>query len=374
VRIVYARGRQLGLTLIELMVSITIGLVVVGAVTYLYIGSRGAYRGNEALARMQDAGRFALDSITRDIRRAGALGCGSFESVAGQGAAVNVNVLATGTGLTVGAGGQPVPIQGFEPSAYQPLPLPTSAAPSGWTAPTGTGAPTYWGGDVLQLQIATGVPVRVTAEDTTAATITIANNTVPNGSGAYFQGNNYAVLGNCSAAAIFQVSGTPSAGASAVLSYASSPVPLTTAGQFSLAADTYPTVQHYDQVTYFLGQAPNGLPALYRYSLSSGNPPEELVENIEDMDVVYGIGANGAITTYKKANSPMTAADFANVISVRVSLIAVGDQQGVAPVAQKLMFHGADASPLTPVAQGGASDTKLRQVFNATAALRDRLQ
>ena len=362
-----ARGAQLGLTLIEMMVSITIGLLVVGAVTYLYIGSKGAYRGNEALARIQDAGRFALDSITRDVRRAGALGCSSAVSVAGQGAPITVNVIAPGLGV------QPVPIQGFEPSQYQPLPLPTSAWPSGWTPPTGSGTPTYWGGDVLQLQIATGVPVRVTAEDTTAGTITIANNTVPNGSGAYFKANNYAVLGNCSAAAIFRVFGSPSAGASAVVSYASAPVPLTTSGQFSLAADTYPTVQHYDQVTYYIGQAyANAPPALYRYSLSSGQA-EELVGNVEDMDVVYGIGTNGAITTYKKPGTPMNAADFANVISVRVSLIAVGDQQGAAPVAQTLLFHGTDGTPLTPVAQA-APDTKLRQVFNTTAALRDRLQ
>jgi len=53
------------------MVSITIGLVVVGAMTYLYIGSKGAYRGNESLARIQEAGRFALDAITRDVRSAG---------------------------------------------------------------------------------------------------------------------------------------------------------------------------------------------------------------------------------------------------------------------------------------------------------------
>jgi type IV pilus assembly protein PilW len=369
VRVVAVRGAQAGLTLIEMMISIAIGLVVVGAVTYAYIGSKGVYRGNEALARMQDAGRFALDSMTRDIRRAGALGCSSGASVAGQGAAINVNMIAAG--LAVGATGQPVPIQGFEPSAYQPLPLPTSAAPSGWTAPTGSGAPTYWGGDVLRLQIASGVPVRVTAEDTTQAQITIANNTLPNGS-VNFNGNNYAVLANCSAAAIFQVVGTPSAGASAVLSYASAPTPLTATGQFSLAADTYPTVQHYDQVTYFLGQAPNGLPALYRYSLSSGNPPEELVENIEDMDVVYGIGTNGATTAYKKAGT-MIPGDFSTVISVRISLIAVGDQPGAAPTAQTLLFHGTDTNPLTPVAQA-ASDTKLRQIFNATAALRGRLQ
>ena len=76
-----SRRPQLGLTLIELMVSIVIGLAVVGAVTYVYVGSRGAYRGNESLARVQEAGRFGLDSITRDVRRSGALGCGSLVSV-----------------------------------------------------------------------------------------------------------------------------------------------------------------------------------------------------------------------------------------------------------------------------------------------------
>jgi len=48
-------------------------------------------------------------------------------------------------------------------------------------------------------------------------------------------------------------------------------------------------------VTYYVGKVPNsasanvlsGLSALYRYSANSGQA-EELVENIEDMDVVYG--------------------------------------------------------------------------------------
>src|SRR5260370_32204805 len=89
----FANRGQRGLTLIEMMVSITIGLVVVGAMTYLYIGSKGAYRGNESLARIQEAGRFALDAITRDVRSAGVLGCGSSASLT-NGQAPNVNVVA----------------------------------------------------------------------------------------------------------------------------------------------------------------------------------------------------------------------------------------------------------------------------------------
>ncbi len=363
--------------MIELLISITIGLVVVGAVTYMYVGSKGTYRANETLARMQDAARFALDSMARDIRRAGALGCGTITSVAGQGP-VQINVIATGTGLAVDANGQPIAIKGFEPAYYM---LPPMGAPAGFTLPASF--PQYWGGDVLQLQIATGTPVRVTAEDTTAGTITIATNTAPSGSGRNFNNNNYAVIANCSAASVFQVSGSPPAGASSVMSYASPVVPLTGAGQFSLGADTYPTLQHYDQVTYYIGQVPNsvsatypnGLSALYRYSLSSGQP-EELVDNVEDLDIVYGVGTNGTITSYKKPNTPMSAVDLANVVSVRVSLIAVGDQQNVTTGAQAgLLFHGTDLFPLSLNPQTPPpTDGRLRQVFNATAALRDRLQ
>ena len=69
------RDRQRGLTLVELMVSVAISLVILSALTYIYVSSRGAYRANEALARVQETGRFALEWLTRDIRQAGYFGC-----------------------------------------------------------------------------------------------------------------------------------------------------------------------------------------------------------------------------------------------------------------------------------------------------------
>src|SRR3974390_200446 len=94
------RRRQRGLTLIEAMISITIGLVVIGAVSYVYLSSKGAYRGNESIARIQEAGRFALDAITRDLRRGGALGCGTAASVTTV-SLVNIGVLVGNTTTTI---------------------------------------------------------------------------------------------------------------------------------------------------------------------------------------------------------------------------------------------------------------------------------
>jgi len=373
---------QLGLTLIELMVSITIGLVVVGAVTYVYVGSKGAYRGNESVARIQEAGRFALDSIARDIRRAGALGCGSTTSITpGQPVAIFVAPPLT---LAVGAANS---IQGFAPAAYSPLPVAAAQQPAGWTAPTGF---PYWGGDVLQLQIASGVPQRVTATpDTAAGTITIADNTTPSGA-ANFKQNDYALLANCSAATVLQITGNGTATPAtkpAALGFASGGVvPAITAsgaGAGVFSPITYPMLQHFDQVTYYVGkvpnststQFPNGLSALYRYSASSGQA-EELVENIEDMDVVYGVDTSGATPptagTFEHAD---LVPDWTKVVSVRISLIAVGNQLGAAPPSQKLLLRGTGVNPTASATTAWtAPDTRLRQVFVASAALRDRMQ
>jgi len=377
------RRAQQGLTLIELMISITIGLVVVGAVSYVYLGSKGAYRGNESVARVQEAGRFALDAIGRDIRRTGALGCGTAASVTTVSAVnvgmqlVNTSTATDPTTLMVDGTGQPFPIMGLVPKKYGPL----TAAPAGWTAPAGL---TYFNGDVVQMQIASGVPQRVTTTPNPAAgTLTINDNTL-NGSPASmnFNPKDYAVLGNCAGAAIFQVQSNPAPAAAtpAVLGFAPAGAVTSLSGQTDFATGTYPTLQHFDQVTYFVAQVPgsvsatypNGLSALYRYSLNSGTA-EELVENIEDLDIVYGVDTNGTHTAgiYWHADDVTKNNAWPNVVSVRVSLIAVGDQLGVAPVLQTLQFRGKGDNPVPN--PWNAPDTRLRQVFTATAALRDRL-
>jgi type IV pilus assembly protein PilW len=235
------------------------------------------------------------------------------------------------------------------------------------------------------LQIATGAPVRVTTTpDTAAGTITIADNTTPSGA-ANFKQSDYALLANCSAATVVQITGngtaTPATKPAALGFAVSGVVPAITAsgaGAGVFSPITYPMLQHFDQVTYYVGkvpnsatQFPNGLSALYRYSANSGQA-EELVENIEDMDVVYGVDTTGTSTagTFVHASG---VTDWTKVVSVRVSVVAVGDQLGAAPSGQVLLFRGTDPNP-TPVASPAATDTRLRQVFVASAALRDRIQ
>ncbi len=65
------RRQQLGLSLVELMVALLLGLVLMTGIIQVFLASRQTYNTNEAMARMQENGRFALEFISRSARLAG---------------------------------------------------------------------------------------------------------------------------------------------------------------------------------------------------------------------------------------------------------------------------------------------------------------
>lgn len=71
------RPSQRGLTLVELMIGIALGLLVILAVTYVFSASRASYRHQESFSAVQESGRIALEVLGRDIRMAGNPGCGN---------------------------------------------------------------------------------------------------------------------------------------------------------------------------------------------------------------------------------------------------------------------------------------------------------
>lgn len=61
---------QSGFTLVELLVAMVIGLLVIIGATQLFTSSQQSYRVQTALANMQDTGRFAIDTLARELRQA----------------------------------------------------------------------------------------------------------------------------------------------------------------------------------------------------------------------------------------------------------------------------------------------------------------
>lgn len=60
-----------GLSLIELMIAIALGLILVAVVIQIYVGTKATYNKQEDLSRVQENGRIALDIIGRSARIAG---------------------------------------------------------------------------------------------------------------------------------------------------------------------------------------------------------------------------------------------------------------------------------------------------------------
>ncbi len=69
-----SRNPQTGMTLVELMIAMVIGLVLIGATSAVYISNKDTYRTSETVTRMQENGRIALHLIIDDLRMAGFMG------------------------------------------------------------------------------------------------------------------------------------------------------------------------------------------------------------------------------------------------------------------------------------------------------------
>lgn len=65
------RRTQLGLSVVELMVAMALGLLLMTGVIQVFLSSRQTYAANEAMGRLQENGRFALEFIARSARLGG---------------------------------------------------------------------------------------------------------------------------------------------------------------------------------------------------------------------------------------------------------------------------------------------------------------
>lgn len=72
-----ARSDARGLTLVELMIAMMLGLLVTVSASAIFISNRQTYRATEGLGRVQENARMAFELMARDIREAGGNPCGN---------------------------------------------------------------------------------------------------------------------------------------------------------------------------------------------------------------------------------------------------------------------------------------------------------
>ena len=72
-----ARSRQLGVSLVELMVALLLGLLVVGAAMAVFLANKQTYVATESIGRLQQTSRVAFELMARDLREAASDECGA---------------------------------------------------------------------------------------------------------------------------------------------------------------------------------------------------------------------------------------------------------------------------------------------------------
>jgi type IV pilus assembly protein PilW len=72
---------QKGLSLVELMISVTLGLIIMGGVLQLYASASRNASNAQGVSRIQENIRYAVTRLGNDIARSGSMGCFSFSAV-----------------------------------------------------------------------------------------------------------------------------------------------------------------------------------------------------------------------------------------------------------------------------------------------------
>lgn len=318
---------QRGLSLIELLIAMVLGLLLIAGVMQVFLSSKQTYSTTSALSRTQESGRFASEFLSFDIRNTGYKG----ECVA------PINNL---TGLT----------------------------DDRFTLDMGLKA---W--DNSQ----SGLPSWFTASDRLAGTDMILVKHAVNGSGATAANTNNTATTGVSFA-LTQASGIDTG----TILVTADPIGCDMfQNQSAKTADAISrpnsgTLSHnytndmeilaYQSAVYFIKAGTSGVPSLWRIRYNQGTTgmlAEEMVEGVQNMQLQFAVGnASGAITgDYVDAQS---ITDWSAVVSVKLSLLVVSSDTNVIPQNQVIAFNGSNVT---------IANRRLAQVFTSTIGIRNRL-
>lgn len=323
---------QQGLTLVEVMVAMTIGLVLLGGVVTVMSSSQSTYRVNEAMARMQENARYAFQLLSRDIRMAGYRGC--------RGDIVTITNVLNGKANYLWNFEQP--LDGFE------------ATGSSWTPdlPSEVTSPLK-GRDVIVVRGVEG------GEDNYAKVIShvysSASAVLVVEAGSDIAKDDMFLVSNCDGSGIFKAIDVSNVSGQKIIEHTDDAKNLR--GTFTGGEVARISTRFYYIRTNLNGK---GIPALYWKRGSE--KAEELVEGIENLQIKYGVDTDGdkTVDTYQTANQ---VTDWENVVSVRIDLLVQSVDDKVTSQPQTYTFNGEDVTP---------TDRRLRQTFSTVIALRNR--
>jgi type IV pilus assembly protein PilW len=291
-----SRRHVRGMTLVELLVAMVLGLIVIGGVIGVMTANKRTYSTNQGLSQVLETARTAFELMARDIRQAGGNGCDTPTRTA--------NVLNTGTNWWQAWWG----MAGVEEGNVDPA------------VTTGGGvAQRVAGTDTLHVQGIEGAGLPIETHDAAGATIKI------NAAAPPFALADIMLVCDFDHAAIFQITGWD-AGTQTLTHDASGTSPGNSSSELGFPTGPYEFPENAQigrllAAAWFVGN--NGRPdeggrSLYRRRLASGGTEvtEEMVAGVTDLQVRYGENDSDNIVDATGVSS------WPNVNSIFITLTA----------------------------------------------------
>jgi len=353
------KSRQSGLSLIELMVAMVLGLVLLAGVTQIFVSSQQTYRVTEGQSRLQESARFSFEFLTKDVREAGYSGCRTIEQM-------NVQVVAN---IPLPSYTETSTINGNEATS------PIAWTPSLSAAITGT---VVGGTDTITLQKGSSCGATLVGNLGSSN----ANIQVSSPNSCSISAGDALMIADCEDAHIFRATNV-SSGSTQTIAHGSSQNSGThfCINQSGIGTGSCGTgnaklyggdseLLKYTSLTYYIRSGAGGLNALWVYdntSAAGSSNPMELVEGVEDMQIRYGVDAdnNDIIDSYETAETVNTAANWDKVVSAEISLLFVTQENALTTTNQTYTYNGAAVT---------STDNRLRRVYTTVIGIRNRVQ
>lgn len=335
--------KQKGLSLIELMVSLVIGLILMTGVVEMFMSSKGTFTTQNAMSRVQEAGRLAIDFMAKDIRQAGYAGC-------------------------ISRGEMDV-VNGLDSSANGDYRYEMETAVRGYDAATAENTLDVTDGltnidvkantDVLLVSSAGTSSLNITQNTGNSANLRVSGDVAGECVGDVCIGD-VVVLSDCVQARRFQITNltTISGGGTVNVVHSNSNAvsPGNASPNWDQQFDSGSQIVRTTTMAYFIANNTEGEPSLYQKV--GDETPVVLLAGVEDMRLTYS--SNGG--SYVEDSS---VSNWNAVTSVHVELLVRSPIDNVVDDPQPYTFAGTTTTP---------SDRRIRQTFNSTVAIRNRLQ
>lgn len=355
--------RQAGVGLVEVMIALVLSLLTVGIIIQVFLGNHKTYLTGEAIARVQEDSRFAVNLLQKELRMVGYQGCLSKQGV---------NITNTLTGGTALPYNFTVYLRGYDNV--------TATLPAALSALFTAGEPKpRQGSDVLLIQGPTGAGVPVTRNNSAAQLFVQQISSKANYCGTGKQGysdlceGDIVMVSDCQKARIFQITQTQVVGAGTEVNIGHSNDNKYTPGNAisSWGGASSPVEERFgagsilsrmETRIYYIARASATAPyTLYRKSgLAAGMP---LVEGVADIQLTFGEDQNrdrAADRYVSAASNP----NWDNVLGIGVQLLMRSAQGNLVSAPQALSFAGSTFQ---------AGDNHWYWVAETTVALRNRL-